>query len=321
MEDYLNYTFTQNDIDNYISSNSEESINLDFKRGDSLRKGSVENEKERIKFDISKDVSAFANSDGGIIIYGIEEKNFKADKLFFVNGNEFTKETLEQIINSRIHRKIEGLIIDPIRYDDKIEQTIYVVKIPRSTNSPHMISDKKFYRRYNFESIAMEEYEVRGLYNRQEKTHLEIAESKISGYAAALQGGKPIDFNSSIQINIKNIGKTIEKLYKVEVHTPRIVTIGSNVHGHQAIFKNLVRQEDTHSIFSIPNGSPLFQDELATIGTFELKINAHNFHDIESHPVVIKLFYTSGIEEKSIMMLDYLLYNGKRLTLDDFKRN
>ena len=140
MDDYLQHTFNQTDIDNYISSQAEETINLDFKRGDALRID------DKIKNEIAKDVSAFANSDGGIIVYGIEEKNFKATNFVFVNGNEVKKEWLEQVINSRIHRKIDGVIIDPIRYDNKIEHTIFVVKIPRSLNAPHMTSDKKFYR-------------------------------------------------------------------------------------------------------------------------------------------------------------------------------
>ena len=320
MEDYLNHTFTQDDIDNYISSQAEESINLDFKRGDALRK-STENDKDKIKADIAKDVSAFANSDGGIIIYGIEEKNYKADKTFFVNGNEFTKETLEQIINTRIQRKIEGLIIDPIRYNGKIDETIYVVKIPRSLNAPHMTSDKKFYRRYNFESVVMEEYEVRALYTRQEKTHLEIAKPKIIGNLGSLQGGMLSEFNANIEINIINKGQSIEKLYKVEVHIPRVTALFSDQFIQQAFFSQLARTEGDHTIFSIPNKSPLFQNETATVAVVVLKINFNDFHDIERHPVIVKLFYTNGTEEMSFMLLENLEYKGNKLKLEDFRRN
>jgi hypothetical protein len=310
MNEDNNNTMTQADIDNYIHLQAEESINLDFKRGDALKID------DKTKREISKDVSAFANSDGGIIIYGIEEKNFKADNLVFVNGNIITKEWLEQIINSRIQRKIDGLIIEPIRYNGNIEQTIFVVKIPRSLNAPHMTSEKRFYKRYNFESVEMEEYEVRNLYTRQDKTHLEIGEPKISGSANALIGGKPMDFNASIQINIINKGQTIEKLYKVEVRTPRIVTIGSNPYSLQTFFNYLVRHEETHSVFSIPNGSPLFQNELATIGTVDLKITSDNLHDLQNNPIIIRLFYSNGTEEKSFMLLDHLEFNGKKLTRD-----
>src|SRR5687768_442894 len=115
MEDDLNYIFTQEDIDRYISTNAEESSHLEFKRGDALQKS------DQAKFNIGKDVSAFANADGGILIYGIEEKDYKANNLFFVNGNEITKEWLEEVVNSRVQKKINGLKIDPIRYNNKIE--------------------------------------------------------------------------------------------------------------------------------------------------------------------------------------------------------
>lgn len=73
--------FLQSIIDNEI----EESIHIDFKRSESLSKTDL------AKKEISKDISAFANSDGGIIIYGIEEINHKASNFSFVDGNIFHK--------------------------------------------------------------------------------------------------------------------------------------------------------------------------------------------------------------------------------------
>ena len=42
----------------------------------------------------------------------------------------------------------------------------YVVSIPQSIRAPHQASDKKFYKRFNFESVPMEEYEIRDLARR-----------------------------------------------------------------------------------------------------------------------------------------------------------
>lgn len=58
-------------------------------------------------------------------------------------------------------------------------QTIYIVKIPYSYNTPHISKDKKYYKRYNFESVPMEEYEVRQLYERKSKSNLVISECRI----------------------------------------------------------------------------------------------------------------------------------------------
>lgn len=319
MNEYLKQTYTKKEIDNFISSNAEESINLDFKRGDALRKGATDKEREKIKSDIAKDVSAFANSDGGIIVYGIEEKNHKADSLHFVDGNEFTKEMLEQIINTRIQRKIDGLIIDPIRYNNKIEQTIYVVKIPRSINAPHITSDKKFYRRYNFESVAMEEYEIRNLYSRTEKTKLKIVPPIVTGGPTGTQGNKYISYQPSIQFNVINEGQTIEKLYKLEIRIPRLIAINSDGHGIQLFFKHLVRHEETHTVFVIPNTIPLFQNDLVTMGTAQITLNRNTLNFARTLPVITKLFYSNGIEEHSFMLLDHLKGpNNETLTEEHF---
>ena len=319
MDEYLQLTYTIKEIDFFISSNAEESINLDFKRGDALRKGIDAKDREKIKSDIAKDVSSFANSDGGIIVYGIEEKHFKAHKLHFVNGNEFTKETLEQIINTRIHRKIDGLIIDPIRYEDKIDQTIFVVKIPRSANAPHMTSDNKFYRRYNFESVAMEEYEVRNLYSRQDKTELSIVTPTVSGFPSVQQYQKYVKYLCKIIFNIQNDGQTIEKLYKLEIRIPKQIAQSSNTFGGQVFFKSFVRFENGYSIYSLPNSSPLFQNEFATIGIAELDIMKHNVHEVSEVPINIRLFYSHGTKEYSFLLSDHLKGpDGETLNIKHF---
>lgn len=298
--------FTQDDIDKYIKFQAEESINLEFKSGDAL------NGEPKTKLEIAKDVSSFANSDGGLIIYGIKEINNKASELVFVDGNKFTKEWLEQVINSNIQRKIDGLTIYPIRYDNIIENTIYVIKIPRSLSSPHMTSDKRFYKRYNFTSVQMEEYEVRNLYNRKEKTSLEIIIPKFKLESGGTSGGKPIDFGWRITIQIKNIGTTIEKHYKLEIQIPSSLT--THVLYDPKLKDNLDRNQDGYSIYVIPNNNPLFQDEVTSLLSFKLGLNFNNFDDIKIKPLVIRLLYSNGVDIKSFMLSEYLNYNGKEVT-------
>lgn len=163
--------YSIDDITALIANEAEESVHLDFKAAGSLSKD------ERKKMEIAKDVSAFANSDGGIIVYGIEEQNHKAYAISYIDGNTYTKEWLEQVIQDNIQRKIEGLQIFPIRDKGDISKTIYVVKIPRSSNTPHMSADKCYYKRNNFRSVKMEEYEVRDLFYREATPNL-----TISGY-------------------------------------------------------------------------------------------------------------------------------------------
>lgn len=198
-------TLTEEEIKRLISLNVEESIHLDFKQADSLGKN------DRKKLELAKDVSAFANSAGGFIVYGLNENNHVAESLSFIDGDEITKEWIEQVIQTRIQRKIEGLKITPVRFDNDIKKTIYVISIPESSLAPHMTSDKRFYKRYNFESVQMEEYEIRNLYNRKEKTKLVIDNIITSSQIKYENEG---EFNEieyyKLGFQIENIGNAIE---------------------------------------------------------------------------------------------------------------
>jgi predicted HTH transcriptional regulator len=67
--------YTEEDIERIINESWEESLNLEFKSSDSL------NNTDLNKKEISKDISAFANSAGGIVIYGIRKINMSQKKL------------------------------------------------------------------------------------------------------------------------------------------------------------------------------------------------------------------------------------------------
>ena len=153
-------TLNKEKIQKLIDSEVEESIHLEYKACKALKK------EEGCKKELSKDVSSFANSDGGTIIYGvieIDNKPIKIDVGF--DPNDISKEWIEQVINSKIIPKIENIIITPINLSNS-DKFLYLIKIPKIDKAPHQASDKKYYKRYNFQSVPMEEYEIRELYFR-----------------------------------------------------------------------------------------------------------------------------------------------------------
>lgn len=164
------WLWTKEDLLQLIDLSVQESLELDFKRCDALQN------KDKKKNEISKDVSAFANAAGGTIIYGmIEDGHVPTSLDIGFNPNEISKEWLEQVINSRVHRRINGIRINQVNLNETdSNQVIYVVYIPQSNQAPHQASDKRFYKRSNFESVPMEEYEIRDTANRDTSPDLEL---------------------------------------------------------------------------------------------------------------------------------------------------
>jgi hypothetical protein len=151
------------DILSLIKDQVQESLTFDYKKSDALART------EGKKTELSKDVSAFANSAGGIILYGMEEDKhypIKIDVGF--DPNDISKEWIEQVINSAIQPKIDGLRINQIALNQSSPgRVIYAVTIPAATSrAPHQANDKRYYKRYNFQSVPMEDYEIRDTFRR-----------------------------------------------------------------------------------------------------------------------------------------------------------
>lgn len=155
----------QERLQRYIDEQLEESLQLEYKAGDALQKGNG-----RAK-EVAKDVSAMANSAGGLIIYGIAEQpermlRHRPAGFRPVNRTECSKETLEQIISSNIQPRIVGLKIFPVPLASGPADVAYVISIPQSDTVHQVTRNKRYYKRFNFEAVPMEDYEIRDVLNR-----------------------------------------------------------------------------------------------------------------------------------------------------------
>ena len=283
------------DLQSLIDNQVEESIYLDFKSAGSLEKS----DKKRIE--LSKDVASFANSDGGIIIYGIKEVNNEASEFSFIDGNEYTKEWIEQVINSYVQRRITGIRIFPLRVDGDIKKSIYVVKIPYSYDAPHLSKDN----RSNFMSVPMEEYEIRQSYGRKDNTEL-VDDLLIQIGSSSVVGSSYLKtLHMAFIFQVSNISNSIENMYKVEVHINRKILASGN-------HPNFMRNEEETAIFSFPNTSPLFQDEVTSIATVPLSFNGSNHH-LLWEPVNVHLYYANGRKGKTFYINEMMDLKGKPL--------
>lgn len=297
-------------LDYLIRSNAEESIHIEFKAGEAL--GWTDSKKK----EISKDVSSMANSDGGIIIYGLAEKEHKAAGYAFVDGNEFSKEWLEQVINSKIKRRIPELTIDVVRVQNKISQSVYIVRIPRSPEAPHMASDGRYYKRFNFESVQMAEFEVRDLFRRVSETRLKLLPVEFRGEVLTEKEGKIDTYRLHLVLDVQNVSRTIETVYKTILRLPHDVYMFSKE--GQDIERYFRKEQKGHAMLNIPATTPLFPNEVNTLANFYLDVRREHLHILSSASLKIRFYYSNGIYELEYYLDTKLKIKGKTLREKDF---
>ena len=114
-----------------------------------------------------KHVTAFSNTSGGDLIFGIKERGggrYPVD----IPGIEdnVNKERLEQIIISNIRPRI-GVQFHEIDIPNS-DRIILIIRISEGQNQPYYdIRSHKYYKRYNYEAIPMDEFEIESLYQKR----------------------------------------------------------------------------------------------------------------------------------------------------------
>lgn len=159
-------------IQKYIVDEVKEDLHLEYKACDSLRgKNYQPGQKPNVDVEeLTKDVSAFANADGGIIIYGICEGTGNQKHIptrvdqGFARSEKISSIWLEDKIQMNVSPRIQGLRIFDIAVDD--DHFVLVLDIPQSQYGPHMAKDHKYYKRRETKSEAMDHYEVEDVRNR-----------------------------------------------------------------------------------------------------------------------------------------------------------
>ena len=149
---------TIKDIKKLVKDEVPESLHLEYKASKALIK--------KKKDEICKDVSSFANADGGILIYGVKEKGnipYEIDQ--GTSNKEIDREWIDQILSYNISPPIDGLEIVQIKNDEC--HSSYVLSIPKSYRGPHQAPDKRYYKRFNFRSAPMDHYEIEDIKNRK----------------------------------------------------------------------------------------------------------------------------------------------------------
>lgn len=111
------------DVVSFCNQQIPESINLDYKK--------------EFPTDLEKTISAFANTMGGLVIIGVEDKDSKPK--LPVKGLKY-QEGLRERVNSIILANIYPPVFPEIQVCDQVrKRTFIIIRIPQSNMTPHYI--------------------------------------------------------------------------------------------------------------------------------------------------------------------------------------
>ena len=217
---------SMDDIQSLIDNGVCENKNLDYKK-----ELHIDTDSEKKEF--LADISSFANSNGGDIIFGVEEDNIEKIPVSITGIKYQNDDVLLRRIEELIRQSIQPIILNIEYRVIKIEKSkgILIIRIPESIIAPHRVEYKghnKFYTRNSKGKYQMDVNELRISFNSGLNLERKIEELKLNSYYEIIANkynklinNSPVfvihyiplsSLNESTRISINDIKTTMAKV-------------------------------------------------------------------------------------------------------------
>lgn len=279
---------TKDDINLLIVNAIEESTEMEYKR-------SFADDKQKRREDIAKDVSAMANANGGIIIYGLKEKETSKghsvpEEITPVSTESMSKDQLAQIISSTISPRIKDIEITYIPYNH--EGGLFVVEVPKSQTAHQNLTNHLYHVRRNATIEIMEDFEIRDIMNRQANPPL-----SIEGCGLYKMKDKNNSSEYMFMAKITNEGYSVCQTYKLNVYLNKVVSYCDIKFPTHDGFSYTALDEERLKI-SCNCIEPIFPNETLEMGHFKLIIPQEKEKDYLAGLIIdMILFYPGGTND------------------------
>ena len=189
MTTFRDRNYWQVELRRLLDTQEPESLHLDYKDKRSLippRRGGQGIDKQKRAEDVSKDVSSFLNSDGGVLIYGVPETTdpsstggapiplAQSTDIGFTPGDRLTKETIENLITSSI-QPIPKPTLFQITEVAHLDHDIFVVEVKPGIGYVWQAKDKRYYERFHYKAEPMDHYRIEMVRDRMVGPNLSLA--------------------------------------------------------------------------------------------------------------------------------------------------
>ncbi|MCV7528736.1 MULTISPECIES: helix-turn-helix domain-containing protein [Micrococcus] len=169
-------------IEAAVRENLTEEEELDWKVQLPLPDGLKGADLEAKALELAKDVAAMANGDGGVIVYGVQEKRSNAPMAIVSVGevSEVQELQIRRAILARTYPPVSGVQFEHVIWDDG--RRVLALHVPASPEAPHLIrppkdkSDQGWFQapwRNGSHTANMTERQIEEAYRRREQRRRE----------------------------------------------------------------------------------------------------------------------------------------------------
>lgn len=204
-------------LESLINSRSAENCFFDFKRKANQKSTKLDDPDQK---NLAKALSGFANSGGGILIWGVDAKsnNGPLEKMPISDLASFASE-YEAFMSRLVVPVVEGVVSHPV-FEKDSGSGYLVTLIPKSISSPHRsIKSGNYYVRSGDSFVAADHYYLEYMFGRRKVPALCLN----LGIEELYSGNGNDNKNFLILLNIKNNGTAVAKYAMLRVEDMDIV--------------------------------------------------------------------------------------------------
>jgi hypothetical protein len=195
---------------------SVERLHVDYKVKDDSRSASLADSDKK---NLAKAVSGFANSGGGILIWGIQDKTLVPKPITDIQKFLSFALELSSQVTDPVVQKIDG---EWLPSDTNSSEGFGVIHIPESTLPPHRVVlnqqeiKNHYYIRSGQSFVVASHTQLEDMFGRRPKPQVSLSMKIVPA------GGSPNRQNFYLMLGIENSGRGVAKypLLCVKVHKP-----------------------------------------------------------------------------------------------------
>ena len=243
-------TFDQLDweaIESYVKLGQEENLHLDFKTVKNADMTAADD-----KRNLARGISGFANSNGGIIVWGVDARK-NADGVDCANSiAEISKPALMVSRLNTLTGDATSPIVDGIRHrlitNPETNAGVVVILVPETEGGPYMakLGEQRYFKRSGDSFYQMEHFDLEDMFGRRQKPKIEIL----------FEEGKAEDGIEELVVFLLNQGRAIARHagFVISLKNVEITRVGHELNNISAI--NSGRPVVSHNNQSVihPNG-------------------------------------------------------------------